>query len=631
MFNGMKKTLFYLALAVLVAGCAQDIELTEPLIAEGDPQTEYQPLTRSLEGAVYNDVVDAWMVPQADPYTLENFQRAYDNLAVGKSTQKLSKAQAAEFTPAKKLAPTHYALKIYPKNEEEQWRVETMEDVQVAYIPFDWVQLSHDEVEKLPASKTATRSAANTFAEKSPYTVTYDYTETTDGGPRGPVTYQLPILYTVWPVSKPLPDDLEYIVDYPIYQPFNADRKKKMDKSTDVEVSRTLEREAMSLALGLNQSSISLLSASNEYDLDGYLAITGDHLLSTRTFPDLPTGHVPLRNMKVTCRLGSGNWEMTTNASGYFWVQADQQEYWSGSITITYQDPQNRWKITTGSSTAPYSIGLGSFHNIWPDPTLSEDYGERVAHNRARIVVPQGNYQANEIHRAATYYFNSQNDFPKNTLSGGMRIIANSGPDSEHGSKGYFSLPSYEINIFNDDSTDASVIGATLHEIGHYAHCVSNDTRYRYYTQRFLKESLALHVGWYSAHEYYKSQGRTIYPDVDITINGLEDGQGSQMWEKTDPSIYTPLFVDLTDDMNQRAYYGYFDPQNYPNDNIANVPPPVIWNTITSSPSWEQCRAKLESYAGTGSGKYYTVAQFNAWIDAFDEWLETYPENLTTY
>lgn len=115
----MKKALLYLAVALLAAGCAHNIELTEPLIVEGDPQTEFQPMTRSLEGAVYNEVTGAWMVPQADPYTLENFQRAYDKLATGRSTQTLSKSIIADFIPAKKLAPTHYALKIYPKTDIE--------------------------------------------------------------------------------------------------------------------------------------------------------------------------------------------------------------------------------------------------------------------------------------------------------------------------------------------------------------------------------------------------------------------------------------------------------------------------------------------------------------------------------
>ncbi len=189
---------FYILVAILFAGCARDLEFVEPLAtdAQDAPVAMSEMRTRALDGAVYNEVVDAWMIPQADPYTLANFQAAYDNLAAGKSAQTLSKAQAAEFAAAKKLAPTHYALKIYPHDEEEQWRVEMTEDVQVAYIPFDWVQLSPEEGEKAAQAKTRS-AAANTFAEKSPYTVTYDYTDATDGGPTGPVTYQLPILYTV--------------------------------------------------------------------------------------------------------------------------------------------------------------------------------------------------------------------------------------------------------------------------------------------------------------------------------------------------------------------------------------------------------------------------------------------------
>ena len=143
--------------------------------------------TRSLDGAVYNEVVDAWMIPQPDPYTLENFQRAYDKLAAVKSTQKLTKAQAVEFSSAKRLEPTHYALKIYPRNEEEQWQVEMMEDVQVAYIPFCFARLTREEAEKLPQAQTkavgTAAAKAFTFAEKSPYTVTYQNDSVTDGGP----------------------------------------------------------------------------------------------------------------------------------------------------------------------------------------------------------------------------------------------------------------------------------------------------------------------------------------------------------------------------------------------------------------------------------------------------------------
>ncbi len=215
----MKKLKLLLLPLMLAAGCARNIETVAPFAEADASETKSEILTRSIGGAIYNEIVDAWMIPQKDPYTLENFQKAYDNLATKKSSQTLSKSQATEFVAGKKLKPTHYALKIYPHTEEEQWRVEMMEDVQVTYIPFHYTQLTQKEVAKLHLSKTKS-VAANSVIEKSPYTVTCEDYYTTDGGPTGPVTYQLPILYTVWPITKPIPDDLEYVVDYEIFLPY---------------------------------------------------------------------------------------------------------------------------------------------------------------------------------------------------------------------------------------------------------------------------------------------------------------------------------------------------------------------------------------------------------------------------
>ncbi|MDR2894156.1 MAG: hypothetical protein LBU97_01685, partial [Alistipes sp.] len=253
----MRKQLFYLAAAVMLAGCApdlaQEIAPTDPGTRGGGGAASATPetLTRSLENAVYNPVTDAWMIPQADPFTLENFQAAYDALATRKSvvTQSFSAAEAAEFVPARRLEPTHFALKIYPRNEDEQWQVESMEDVQVAYIPFDYVGVPQHETEKLALKK----SAANIFTEKSPYTVTYDYSDVTDGDSTGPRTYQLPILYTVWPASKPLPTDLDYVVDYEVFLPPTGDVKTRAGASQlSAETMHALRREAVASALGIS-------------------------------------------------------------------------------------------------------------------------------------------------------------------------------------------------------------------------------------------------------------------------------------------------------------------------------------------------------------------------------------------
>ncbi len=129
----------------------------------------------------------------------------------------------------------------------------------------------------------------------------------------------------------------------------------------------------------------------------------------------------------------------------------------------------------------------------------------------------------------------------------------------------------------------------------------------------YLSESFASYVGWWLAHQYYALHGLIASGDEDLTHNG-EYGNARQVWETTHTNAYTPLFVDLSDLYNQRT--SSFP--NRPNDNIQSTPPYIVWDIITSCSTWPQCRSELQGYAGTGSGKYYTMAQYNEWILAFE-------------
>jgi hypothetical protein len=228
----------------------------------------------------------------------------------------------------------------------------------------------------------------------------------------------------------------------------------------------------------------------------------------------------------------------------------------------------------------------------------------------ADISLTSSAYQETEICRAVSYFFNSQSVFPKNVLSGGMKIrtYTNAGPN---GASGAFNPDTRDIFIYNTGSSDGPVIGTTLHEIGHYIDCYNSKTR-MLASPLALSEAFSGYTGWYLAHEYYKTHGKFVSPSEDITNNGIY-GNARQDWSSTSSNIYTPLFVDLTDNYNQRTT-SY---PNRPNDNIANVPPSVIWSIITTCQTWTQFKSKFVSYAGTGTGKYYTLTQCNEWIAAF--------------
>ena len=65
-----------------------------------------------------------------------------------------------EFSIHRQLSPTHYTLKIFPRNEEEQGKVEMMEDVDIDWIPFDYVTLTEEENNMLNSSERQKTSTA---------------------------------------------------------------------------------------------------------------------------------------------------------------------------------------------------------------------------------------------------------------------------------------------------------------------------------------------------------------------------------------------------------------------------------------------------------------------------------------
>ncbi len=562
--------------------------------------------TRALDGAVYNEVVDAWMIPRADPYSLENFQRAYDKLAAGRSTQRLSKAQAADFTPAKKLAPTRYALRIYPKIEEEQWQVETMRDVQVSYIPFSFSQLTPDELVKAERSKT--RSTANIFPEKSPYTVTYNYTESTDGGPTGPQTFQLPILYTVWPVHKPLPADLEYKMDYEVFLP----RASSLNK----EVGRILGGEAIAMTQGGATRAFASTMSLQNVRVNGNVYTEDDQL----------DKNVPLENFIIRHQNGSSITESVVSLSGYYSLDVDM--YIPGSplptinvpLTFVYQDPYSftpRWRITSSSST----------HALTVSKTVQYPPGASPVQYWNDVVLTSSSRQENEILRAVSYFYNNQNNFNRSSISTPVRIIANSEPNSNLNSiGGTFGYPS-TINIYNKGVSNGEVIGTTMHELGHFTHYQGSNLYSS--SDEFLKEAFACYVSWYLGQEYYKSVG-WIHPGGDTMIVG----DTYQTWYKTyDYSYiwngkpffsnwYSPLFIDLTDNYNQGENNKY--PANYPNDKIQGISPSSIWSIVTTSAYWNT-GSQQQQYRQKIVDLVRAFPNYLNWIDDFDEWTRNHP------
>ncbi len=473
-----------------------------------------------------------------------------------------------------------------------------MEDVKVAYMPFDYVQLSEEEIEQLPIAKTRSgvgddivAAEAALFPESYRYMVTYTAEQTT-GGWASDRTYILPILYVVWPIDKALPEEIEYEIDYEVFLPYYGDDQTRALGMSTITL-QALEDEAIGLALGISVVKRDGTRAETTVTIRGKVEYY-DAFLKRR---------VPQPGLKQRFQLGSGAWSNYSQVDGSF--RMGNQIPTTATYMHVFQDRNEKWKITDKYSTSPYAISWGSVASI-------------LASSDGFNMCPGSSPPVYDINPAVYYYYNSQTDFPEPVISGGLRIIANGDSGSANG---YFRQPSTIEVLYNGGSSN-KYIGTTLHEIGHFTHYQSSST-YAYPQNGFLVESFARYVGWYLGEQYYKSLG-WIHPGGNPEIAGPAE----QGWYKDytnrkpypndyyDSGWYSPLFIDLTDNYNQKTTAA----SRYPDDSIKGVPASAIWNIVSTCKTWSQCKQKIQSYAGI----YCTRGEYDAWIADFEHWYKTY-------
>lgn len=536
--------------------------------------------TVSYKDAVFHEATESWIQPQKDPYTLENFQRAYENLSSGNSVQTLTRSVTEEFTGLQQLEATHYALKIYPKNEKEQWKVELMEDVKVAYLPFDYVQLSEDIVKN---STELTISEATLYPDESRYTVTYDDLETIEG-PVEPETYVMPVLYVVWPIDKPLPHDLDYEVDYEVFLPQSVTQMRSASLLSE-HAMQVLENEAIQLTLGsLMQTKATTRSTSQTYTgiVTGYDYFAMDNMGI----------FIPIPNLKLRFQLGSSIWDIYTQSDGNFSTISDIPD----AASFGYILQHARWKITSESSTAPIS------------KTLLYQVGATWPMYNGNIDL-RASYPCFTSHCAANFYYHGLHELTRYYYSDGIRIRASSNANSANGMFTFSkSSPAY-ITIYNNNAQNTNYqIGTVLHELGHLTHFGTRGGYDNYRTVHdLIAESYGSYAGWYLGERYYFFLGYAKpFPALDPT------GQGRQLWTMGSTSHYSPLFVDLIDDYDQ-SIAG----TQYIFDAVSNVPHSVIARIAREATNWTTCRSILEGYTGV----YYTEYHINSILGIYNFWF----------
>ena len=592
------KTLLVLSCTLLLGlgGCTTDYMDDDSQVLTPSDETG-GPKTRSLENAVFNEGAQVWMVPQKDPYTLENFQQAYDNLLSGNTTQPLTRSEVASIADAEPLKATHYRLKIYPKTESEEWKIERMEDVKVAYIPFDYVQLTKAESEKVAVS---TRAQTATYPDNNPYSVTYEDMETNDG-PAAPVTFILPVLYVVWPCDKPLPEDMDYEIECEVFiPPYNSGQTRSTASTLSETVLQRLENEAISLALGTPVRPLTRTSATAERVLTGYIT-HWDALLKKQ---------LPEPRLKLRFQLGSNIWETYTRINGEFEIQQPIPD--EASFSHIFQIKQ--WKITTDNSTAPIVTNYGTVGDIWKYV---------IGDLKMSCENPTLEYTINV---ATAFFYADIHELTKWHYDDGIRIISSTKTQADSGAIGEFywskTKPAYIIIYCYKRNVTNMAIGTVFHEIGHFVHFGERGGAANFSNvHKFIVESYASYASWYLTEQYYKSFGykkpsNPIDGDtyIDYTFNAR------QTWRKTQVgtlSHYSPLFVDLVDDFNEESLSELRPGVEFTSDPISNVPHSVIQEMAYYGYDWYSIRQILEKYIDI----YYSFEDFKTFKAPYEYWF----------
>ena len=443
---------------------------------------------------------------------------------------------------------THYAIEFYPRSiEEYMYLVHLSDDVFIDYIPFGFVP-----VRELSAND---RCQYKSFPDGKKYSVSYSYfiqdeAAESEGASLGlPADTRLPIVYAIWPIDKNIPEEIEHTVCYDVSIP-----KKK---------------------------------ASSRFEGQINLPITID------MYDGFLSSYVPMTGIKVRLSNGSYSFDFYMNGNGsatirplMFNVDLTLSEITQLQVRVIYQNPQII--VSRDSLVTPIQKYLGTVGSLWGAMSYNTTYPTYVSHQAADSTKECCAFQA------AYYYFNASHDFSSYIESSEYgRIIHASTITMEQAdcnaeTINWGSTPT--VFVYSGEIPKRECIASVIHELGHIHHFYCNSSFLQ--LSQILREAFASYVGWNVGEQYYYSKGYVKPYDWTI-INS----QGRQDWDPVSTEIYTPLFVDLTDNYNQDLLV----------DSIQGVPASVINAMNTVATSIIYCKTYLTQYVGT----YFTATELN--------------------
>jgi len=293
--------------------------------------------------------------------------------------------------------------------------------------------------------------------------------------------------------------------------------------------------------------------------------------VTVKVYDDVKCKNIPLEGVKVRARKWF-NWESSiTDENGYAVMPDD----YSGKVNYSIIWERDNWDIRSGSIGQAYYNGPYSDSN-W-NLVIEEKYTSK-------------SYLYAHIHHACfTYWFKNgaygiKIPFHDSFWTTKVKILA-----YDEAGRSYTDVDGKKIHFYRSQSAVVNrscshIFESAIHELSHISHGVLINNNFKDVAAK-VYEGWSTGVAYTISKDYYPLNSLFYGDWQDVTLDEIVDDHSN---------TYTPIVIDLLDDLNQRAEHDY-NPTDYPIDRVKGYTLSQIECSLKGANTLAQWRDKLKS------------------------------------
>jgi len=511
-----------------------------------------------------------------DPYALKNMKQAYSNLKSGSLK-----------TPDVDIQPTHTYMRFLPNNEEE-WGMLKSDTILVLYdFPLDY------EIKNL-----------GTYYHDSSL-------------PENAITWQ----YCVVPIGYNIPS-IQHELLYEVYIPDDDNANLKSSPVMN-QFLIDLEYESVKLTGNLPENENGLKNTKgllpSKWTPKGTIKVWDNLIGSTTTSRQVfdhweyyncgEDDEYPMEQKTIApieqCKRAVYRYEYTTTQGSYIpLIQTSVHARWFTHIERDLTDANGYFETCQFRYKVNYAIKWERGHyDIRNGMILQAWYNGTKKRGNWNLNIKGGeSIMYATMHRAAYKHFYGNNlGIRRPILIDGSKtkICYRDGEGTgvfwgDWSSSGIFP----DIQVWGKENGSYKptnqIFGTTAHELGHQSHSQYIGNIQFWQTSKTIYESWATAVEWALTNDEYHTMGARFGGAAAIDYN---HEAGKQSWPIFVTWEYSPIFIDLIDNVNQRTIWG----ANRPNDLITGYTLSYInYNILRNSYGLSSLRNEIKNHKISG-------------------------------